>query len=133
MDGPVAAGKADMSDNRSGIALGRDEDDGVDEYLPEDLMAIHIGELIESYEAEDDSDNAFYLDVTMADGRRFCLPYVEHSSGGIVLMDDTIKPPRKRLLAMQYVVDVAVDPDCNPAVGVRTNSLPCWAVGGTSH
>ena len=60
------------------------------EMTAEEMMALHLMELIEAYETDDAS---FHLEVFTVDGRRHCLPYVEHSHGAVVLMDDSRPPP----------------------------------------
>lgn len=90
-----------------------DEELDPSELTSEEMLAVHINEMIEAYEAEDDSDNAFHLEVCLADGRRFCLPYIEHTHGAIVLMDGGENGPgRPRILAMRHVVEVSLDPEC---------------------
>ena len=53
-----------------------DEELDPSELTGEEMLAVHINEMIEAYEAEDDSDSAFHLEVCLVDGRRFCLPYI---------------------------------------------------------
>ena len=85
----------------------------ISELSTEEALAVHIGELIEAYEAEDESDSSFHLEVCLVDGRRFCLPYVEHTHGAVVLMDGGKNGPgRPRIFAMRHIVEVSLDPDC---------------------
>ena len=109
-----------------------DEELDPSELTSEEMLAVHINEMIEAYEAEDDSDNAFHLEVCLADGRRFCLPYIEHTHGAIVLMDGGENSPgRPRILAMRHVVEVSLDPECRFVHGEL--SLPELSLPVTVH
>jgi hypothetical protein len=69
------------------------------EMTAEEMMALHLMELIEAYETDDASDASFHLEVFTVDGRRHCLPYVEHSHGAVVLMDDSRPHPAPRIIS----------------------------------
>ena len=95
-----------------------DEELDPSELTGEEMLAVHINEMIEAYEAEDDSDSAFHLEVCLVDGRRFCLPYIEHTHGAVILMDDGDSGPgRPRIFAMRHIVEVSLDPECRTVSG----------------
>ena len=83
------------------------------EMTAEEMMALHLMERIEAYETDDAS---FHLEVFTVDGRRHCLPYVEHSHGAVVLMDDSRPHPAPRIIAMRHIVEINLDPPCTPIV-----------------
>lgn len=89
-------------------------DDGLP-LSPEDDYAVAIHEAIDAYE-EGEEGSAFNLVVVFSSGRYHSLPYVEHSHGTIVLMDDTRQPPIPRVISMRSVAEVYVDPDCKSVV-----------------
>ena len=88
------------------------------ELTSEEMLALHLTELIEAYEKDENNgdDTAFHLEVFTVDGRRHCLPYLEHSHGGVVLMDDSRVPPRPRIIAMRHIVEMNIDPECTTIV-----------------
>jgi hypothetical protein len=76
------------------------------------MMSVRLHELIEAVEdsGDESGDTAFNLEVRTVDGRFYSLPYCEHNYGSIVLMDDTLIPPRPRAIAMRHVVEMAIAP-----------------------
>ena len=86
------------------------------EMTSEEMLALHLTELIEAYEAEGGGDTAFHLEVFTVDGRRHCLPYVEHSHGAVVLMDDSRPHPAPRIIAMRHIVEINLDPTCTTII-----------------
>ena len=45
-----------------------------------------------------------------------CLPYVEHSHGAVVLMDDSRPHPAPRIIAMRHIVEINLDPTCTTII-----------------
>ena len=76
-----------------------------------------ITELIESYEQECPSfDGTFNMEVRLVDGTRMSLPYCQHGSGFITLMDDTVSPPRPRVIQSRHVTEVSIDATCRSTI-----------------
>lgn len=90
------------------------------EMTAEEMMALHLMELIEAYETDNASDASFHLEVFTVDGRRHCLPYVEHSHGAVVLMDDSRPHSALRIIAMRHIVEINLDPTCTTIVNALT-------------
>jgi hypothetical protein len=82
------------------------------------MLSIRLHELIEAIEdaGDDSGDTAFNLEIRTTSGRFYSLPYCEHDHGSIVLMDDTLTPPRPRAIAMRHVVEMAIAPTLNSKV-----------------
>lgn len=76
----------------------------VDKAVLEDLEAL----LASAYE----NQVPFYLDVSLVNGRRFCLPYKAHSDDTLLL--ESVNPPRFQVIVLRYVTDFALDFSCIP-------------------
>jgi hypothetical protein len=85
---------------------------------PTEDMSLAVHELIQAYEEEhsESGDTAFNLEVRLADGTLYSLPYCDHGVGTIVLMDDMETPPRPRVIQMRHVTEVSIDQTCKSTI-----------------
>ncbi len=92
----------------------RDEDDVSSMLSAEEALSLHLHDLIDAYESEageSHGDTTFNLEVHIVGGFFHSLPYVDHSHGAVVLMNDLCVPPRPVVVSMTHIVQLAIDPE----------------------
>lgn len=88
-------------------------------------LAFTIAELISAYEKEhgESGDTGFNMEVYLVNGTRISLPYCDHGNGAITLMDDLQTPPRPRVIPLQHVVELSIDPTCKSEISRCTQVI----------
>ena len=92
----------------------REEDEVSSLLSAEEALSLHLHDLIDAYEQESDQDHGdstFNLEVHLTSGFYHSLPYVDHSHGAVVLMNDLCTPPRPVVVAMTHIVQFSISPD----------------------